>query len=225
MRLCPETIYRALLVPGGKGLHKRYCTKLRTGRKIRRSRWLSGPGHGGAVQNVTMIDQRPAEVETNHQVGHWEGDLVLGVGCASAMATLRERKTHYGIVINLPADHTAQSVNAAVTAAFAPLPPHLKRTLTWDQGSEMARHLELAAATGVAIYFAEAHSPWQRGANENYNGLLRQYFPKGTDLSVHSDAHVAAVMEEINSRPRKSLDYDTPAARFRNEARALTTPA
>ncbi len=116
-------------------------------------------------------------------------------------------------------------MNAAVTAAFAPLPPHLKRTLTWDQGSEMARHLELAAATGVAIYFAEAHSPWQRGANENYNGLLRQYFPKGTDLSVHSDAHVAAVMEEINSRPRKSLDYDTPAARFRNEARALTTPA
>jgi IS30 family transposase len=168
---------------------------------------------------MTMIDQRPAEVETKQQAGNWEGDLILGVGCTSAMATLWERKTHYGIVINLPADHTAQSVNAAVTAAFAPLPTHLKRTLTWDQGTEMTRHLELADATGVAIYFAEAHSPWQRGANENYNGLLRQYFPKGTDLSVHTDAHVTAVMNEINTRLRKTLGYDTPAARFRAEIR------
>ena len=135
------------------------------------------------------------------------------------MMTLRERKTHYGIVVNLPADHTAQTVNAAATKAFASLPPHMKRTLTWDQGVEMARHRDLAAATGVKIYFAERSSPWQRGANENYNGLLRQYFPKGTDLSVHPDAHVSAVMSELSNRPRKGLGYDTPSARYRAEIR------
>lgn len=219
MWLCPETIYRALLVPGGKGLHKRYCRKLRTGRRLRKSRWLTRSGHGATVQNKTMIDQRPAEVETKQRAGDWEGDLILGVGCRSAMMTLRERKTQYGIVVNLPADHTAETVNDAAIKAFAALPPHLKRTLTWDQGVEMARHRELAAATGVKIYFAERCSPWQRGANENYNGLLRQYFPKGTDLSRHSDAHVAAVMHELNTRPRKGLAYDTPAARFCAEAR------
>lgn len=223
MRICPETIYRALLVPGGKGLHKRYCRRLRTGRRIRRSRWLTRPGHGASVQGKTMIDKRPAEVETKQQVGHWEGDLILGAGCRSAMVTLRERKTQHGIVINLPVDHTAPTVNAAVAAAFAPLPAHMKRTLTWDQGVEMAAHRDLAAATGVAIYFAERCSPWQRGANENYNGLLRQYFPKGTDLSVHTDRHVTVVMNEINDRPRKTLGYDTPAARFRAESRTLPT--
>ncbi len=222
MRLCPETIYRALLVPGGQGLHKRYCTKLRTGRRIRKSRWLTRPGHGGAVQNMTMIDQRPSEVETKQRAGDWEGDLIIGVGCASAMMTLRERKTHYGIVVNLPTDHTAATVNAAAIKAFAPLPRHMKRTLTWDQGTEMAKHADLATATGVDIYFAERSSPWQRGANENYNGLVRQYYPKGTDLSIHDDAHVSAVMNELNTRPRKGLDYDTPASRFRREIRTGT---
>lgn len=222
MWLCPETMYRALLVPGGKGLHKRYCRKLRTGRRIRKSRWLTRSGHGAAVRDMTMIDQRPAEVETKQQAGHWEGDLILGVGCRSAMMTLRERKTQYGIVVNLPVDHTAETVNAAAIKAFASLPPHLKRTLTWDQGTEMARHRDLATVTGVDIYFAERCSPWQRGGNENYNGLLRQYFPKGTDLSVHSETHVAAVMNELNTRPRKGLDYDTPTARFRAESRRST---
>lgn len=181
MQLCPETIYRALLVPGGQGLHKRYCRKLRTGRRIRKSRWLTRSGHGSVVRNMTMIDQRPAEVETKEQVGHWEGDLIVGVGSASAMMTLRERKTHYGIIVNLPLDHTARSVNAAATAAFATMPAHMRRTLTWDQGVEMARHRELADATGVKIYFAERSSPWQRGANENFNGLARQYFPTCPD--------------------------------------------
>jgi IS30 family transposase len=219
MRLCPETIYRALLTPGGRGLHKRYCAKLRTGRRIRKSRWLSDTRHGSVVRDMTMIDQRPTEVEEKKQPGHWEGDLIVGVGSASAMMTLRERVTHYGIVVNLPADHTAESVNAAAVAAFAPLPAHMKRTLTWDQGVEMARHRDLAKATGIDIYFAERCSPWQRGANENYNGLLRQYFPKGTDLSVHSDGRIAAVMQELNTRPRKRLSYDTPAARFRAASR------
>ena len=133
------------------------------------------------------------------------------------MMTLRERKTHYGIIVNLPIDHTAQSVNNAATAAFAPLPAHMKRTLTWDQGVEMARHQELSAATGVKIYFAERSSPWQRGANENFNGLARQYFPKGTDLSMHTAEHVDAVMREVNTRPRKSLGYLSPHAQFRAE--------
>jgi len=214
MRLCPETIYRALLVPGGQGLHKRYCRKLRTGRRIRKSRWLTRSGHGPAVQNMTMIAQRPAEVELKQRVGDWEGDLVVGVGSASAMVTLRERKTQFGIIVNLPIDHTAASVNRAVSTAFASMPAHMKRTLTWDQGTEMARHQELAAATGIDIYFAERSSPWQRGANENFNGLVRQYFPKGTNLSVHSAEHVDAVMRELNTRPRKTLGYLTPAAKF-----------
>jgi len=146
-----------------------------------------------------------------------EGDLIVGIGSASAMVTLRERITQYGIVINLPHDHTATSVNTAVTEAFADMPAHTKRTLTWDQGVEMARHQELTAATGVPIYFAERSSPWQRGANENFNGLTRQYFPKGTTLALHSPAHVRFVVRELNERPRIGLKYDTPTTRFAAE--------
>lgn len=225
MQLCAETIYRALLVPGGRGLHKRYCAKLRTGRRLRRSRYLTRGSQAGAVQNMTMIDQRPAEVETKSQAGDWEGDLIIGTGSTSAMVTLRERKTQYGLIVNLPADHTAATVNAAVAAAFTPLPAHLKRTLTWDQGTEMARHQDLAALAGIDIYFAERSSPWQRGANENFNGLARQYFPKGTDLSVHTTDRVDAVVRELNTRPRKNLGYLTPAAVFRAEGRRPAPPA
>jgi IS30 family transposase len=131
------------------------------------------------------------------------------------MVTLRERVTHFGIIVNLPDDHTALTVNAAVQQAFAGLPRHLVRTLTWDQGTEMARHRELAAATGLRIYFAERSSPWQRGANENFNGLARQFFPKNTDLSLHSHEYVRSIMNLLNERPRKSLNYQTPARRFR----------
>ncbi|NKX56755.1 IS30 family transposase [Arthrobacter mobilis] len=225
LRLCPETIYRALLFNDDGGLDKKYCPRLRTGRKIRRHRWRSGSGHGATVQDMTMIGRRPPEVETNAEAGHWEGDLILGPGSVSAMVTLRERKTHYGIIINLPADHTAATTNQAITAAFAALPAHLKRTLTWDQGVEMSRHRELAAATGTRIYFAERSSPWQRGANENFNGLARQYFPKGTDLSVHSEDHVRRVCTELNTRPRKSLGYLTPQALFRAEKKRIPTTA
>ena len=134
------------------------------------------------------------------------------------MVTLRERTTQYGVIVNLPHDHTALSVNAAVADAFAGLAPHMKRTLTWDQGVEMARHEELTKTSGIPVYFAERCSPWQRGANENFNGLARQYFPKGTNLAVHSAAHVAHVTAELNDRPRKGLGYDTPAARFAAES-------
>ncbi|MET3370137.1 UNVERIFIED_CONTAM: IS30 family transposase [Jeotgalibacillus campisalis] len=214
LRLCPETIYQALLFGDHGGLSTAGKPRLRTGRKIRKHRWRTGSGHGSVVKTMTMIHERPPEVETKIEAGHWEGDLIVGVGSASAMVTLRERKTHYGIIVNLPNGHTAAQTNQAIVTAFSALPAHLKQTLTWDQGVEMARHQELAAATGLRIYFAERSSPWQRGANENFNGLARQYFPKGTDLSVHSEDHVKQVCAELNSRPRKSLGYRTPAAIF-----------
>lgn len=219
MQVCHETIYRALLLRESAGLHQRYALKLRTGRRIRKTRWRTRTGQGSRIRNMTMIDQRPTEIETKQTAGHWEGDLIVGIGSVSAMVTLRERKTHYGMVVNLPKDHTAASVNHAVIGAFAALPAHLKRSLTWDQGVEMSSHEALTTATGIPIYFAERASPWQRGANENFNGLLRQYFPKGTNLAQHSTAHVARVVNEINHRPRKTLDYDTPARRLKNEHR------
>jgi len=133
------------------------------------------------------------------------------------MVTLRERTTQYGIIVNLPNNHTAASVNAAIIDAFASLPRHLKRTLTWDQGIELAWHEALTHATGVPVFFAERSSPWQRGANENFNGLARQYFPKGTNLAVHTAEHVDFVVQELNDRPRKTLGYDTPTERFNAE--------
>lgn len=164
---------------------------------------------------MRSIHDRPAEATDKKVAGHWEGDLIVGVGSVSAMVTLRERTTQYGMVVNLPIDHTAARVNEAIINAFELVPPHLKRSLTWDQGVEMATHAALTAATGIPVYFADRSSPWQRGANENYNGLLRQYFPKGSDLSRHSATHVRHVVHEINNRPRKLLNYDIPAARFR----------
>jgi IS30 family transposase len=168
---------------------------------------------------MRMLTERPAEAADKQIAGHWEGDLIVGVGSVSAMVTLRERTTQYGIVVNLPEDHTARSVNTAIETAFRLVPAHLKRSLTWDQGVEMAAHEQLTAATDVPVFFAERSSPWQRGANENFNGLLRQYFPKGTDLAAHSHDHVRAVMDQLNSRPRKTLGYDTPAFRFAAEKR------
>lgn len=225
MRVCHETIYRALLTHQDAGLHKRYASKLRTGRRIRKNRWRHNHVTGSSrIRNMMMIHERPAEAEDKIIPGHWEGDLIFGTGSASAMITLRERVTHYGIVINLPLDHTSATVNAEITRAFSRLPNHLKRTLTWDQGVEMAGHADLTRVTGVPVFFAERSSPWRRGANENFNGLLRQYFPKGSDLSPHSPKRVAQVMNELNSRPRKNLDYDTPASRF-NAARTLATSA
>lgn len=217
MRISHETIYQALLLRDDNVLHHRYSSKLRTGRRVRKTRWRHRIGRGSRIRNMVMIDQRPAEIETKTAAGHWEGDLILGPGAASAMVTLRERKTHYGLVVNLPHDHTAATVNAAIINALAALPATMKQSLTWDQGVEMAAHEALTAATGMPVYFAERSSPWQRGANENFNGLLRQYFPKGTNLAVHSPEHVTKVAAELNARPRRTLDYDTPAARLRAE--------
>lgn len=220
MWLCMETMYRALLVAGGKGLDKKYAAKLRSGRSVRKPRWLGSARSLGAVRNMTMIGDRPEAVDAKVEVGHWEGDLILGLRCRSAMMTLRERTTQYGIIVNLPVDHTAESVKNAVIKAFSGLPKRMRRTLMWDQGTEMCLHREISAALDLKIYFAERSSPWQRGANENFNGLARQYFPKGTDLSVHSHAHVRSVTRELNTRPRKNLEYATPATVFNAERRA-----
>ena len=219
-RVCAESIYRALLVPRARCLHSRYTAKLRTGRRLRRSHAHTRSRKDGAVRDMEMITDRPTEVTDRIEVGHWEGDLIIGRGSASAMITLRERVTHYGIIVNLPTDHTSATVTAALTRTFAELPAHLARTLTWDQGTEMARHRDLAAATGLRIFFAERSSPWQRGANENFNGLVRQFFPKNTDLTHHSHDHVATVMRLINERPRKTLGYQSPTAKFRSALKA-----
>jgi transposase, IS30 family len=160
---------------------------------------------------MAMIDERPREAADRTVPGHWEGDLLMGAANRSAIGTLVERTTRHLILLHLPEGRTAEAVGDAVAGAVRRLPPSLRRSLTWDQGKEMSNHHDVATATGMAVFFCKRASPWQRGTNENTNGLLRQYFPKGTDLSRHSAEHLAAVAAELNARPRKSLGWQTPA--------------
>jgi IS30 family transposase len=162
------------------------------------------------------IRQRPATVETRRQAGHWEGDLIIGAGQRSAIATLVERKTRYAVLVPLPSGHAAASVADALITAFTALPARLRRTLTWDQGNEMFQHARIEQATGLRIYFADPHSPWQRGTNENTNGLIRYYLPKGTDLSGYSQHDLDAIAGKLNTRPRRTLGYATPAEALNN---------
>ena len=165
-----------------------------------------------SIPDTIMISARPAEANDRAIPGHWEGDLIIGKDGRSAIGTLVERTTRYLLLLHLPTDHSAETVREAMLAAIRTLPQHLWRSLTWDQGSEMARHAEITLATGLDIYFCDPHSPWQRGSNENTNGLLRaNYFPKATNLATHTPEHLAAVAAELNGRPRETLNWQTPA--------------
>lgn len=208
-QLCPESIYQAIYDPN-TALTRPAKHSLRSRRRRRRRRTY-GLQRRGRLTGMTMIDQRPATVADRAEAGHWEGDLIMGRGNRSAIGTLVERQARFVMLVHVPGEHTAEAVCDGVTAALAQLPPQLRTTLTWDQGREMAQHHQIAEATGTSVYFCEAHSPWQRGSNENMNGLLRQYFPKGTDLRCHTPDDLAAVANEINRRPRKTLNWATPA--------------
>lgn len=215
--LCAETIYQAVYRPDLGGLPRELPGRvLRLRRRHRLARRHAQARRSGPLTGMTLIHVRPAEVLGREQPGHWEGDLIVGTGNASAIVTIVERTTRFTLLGHLPGPrHDSGTVRDTVVAALAVLPPHLRRTLTWDQGTEMARHAEIATALGsTGIYFCDPHSPWQRPTNENTNGMLRAYFPKSTDLSVHSADDLAVVQAEINGRPRKILGWESPADRM-----------
>jgi transposase, IS30 family len=215
MRVSDETIYKTLFVQGRGGLNKELVAYLRSGRTMRKPRGRASGGRAGKLADMVMISDRPAEVTDRAVPGHWEGDLILGADCKSAIGTLVERTTLMVRLLHLPGnDHTAATVRAAMTTEILKLPDWFRRSITWDQGKEMAQHVQFTVDTGVQIYFCDPHSPWQRPTNENTNGLLRQYFPKGTDLSVYPKAYLDFVADELNNRPRRRLDWMTPYEAF-----------
>mgnify|MGYP001023439246 CR=1 FL=1 len=213
MRLSHESIYQALYVQARGLLNVQVKDALRTGRARRRPQGRTRKSRN-PFPDMLLISDRPAEAEDRAVPGHWEGDLITGAYNASAIGTLVERSTGFTVLLHLPGDHTATTTAAAMSAAVPKIPELLRRSLTWDRGSEMALHTQITAATGLPIYFADPHSPWQRGTNENTNGLLRQYFPKGTDLSVHGPGILDNVAAELNARPRERLSWATPAEKL-----------
>lgn len=213
MRVSHETIYLSLYVQSRGALKRELTQHLRTGRALRKGH-RKAEERRGRIPNMINISERPAEVQDRAVPGHWEGDLIMGAGNTSAIGTLVERSTRFVMLLHLPDGHSAEHVNAAMAAKIRELPQQLVRSITWDQGTEMSRHAQFTVDTGVQIYFCDPHSPWQRGSNENTNGLLRQYFPKGTDLSVHDAERLAFVAAQLNGRPRKTLDWHNPAERL-----------
>ena len=237
MRISHEAIYQALYVQGRGALRRELTACLRTGRALRVPRARSRGRGKSSIAPEILISQRPAEAVDRAVPGHWEGDLILGLG-SSAIGTLVERTTRFTMLLHLPrmaghgtearekngpalAGHGAEAVRDAIVRTITTLPEALRRSLTWDRGAEMTQHAQLRIDAGVQVYFCDPHSPWQRGTNENTNGLLRQYFPKGTDLSVHSVDDLAAVAAALNTRPRKTLGWRTPAEAFDQVLRSV----
>lgn len=226
MRISHEAIYRALYVQGRGALKRELTACLRTGRTLRVPRARAQTRGKSFVSPELMISERPPEADDRAVPGHWEGDLILGLR-SSAIGTLVERASRFTMLLHLPrmhgfgaprtknglplAGHGAEAVRMAIASSIGSLPDELRRSLTWDQGTEMAQHAQLRIDTDLAIYFCDPQSPWQRGTNENTNGLLRQYFPKGTDLSKHTADDLSAVAAALNGRPRKTLGWRTPA--------------
>ena len=212
-RVSHETIYKSLFIQARGALKKELLQHLRSQRAMRHSRHANRKGDGkGQITNAVSIRERPASVEDRAVPGHWEGDLIFGTN-NSQIATLVERHTRYVMLAKVPSKDTETVINALIKQAHK-LPRELYKSLTWDRGKELADHQRFTLATDIKVYFCDPQSPWQRGSNENTNGLLRQYFPKGTDLSVHSQAKLNAVARELNERPRKTLGFQTPAERF-----------
>lgn len=211
MRVSPETIYRSIYLQGKGNLRRELHTCLRTGRALRKPQ-RRPQERRGRLRDMVNISERPAEVEDRAIPGHWEGDLILGsTASGSAIGTVVERASRFVMLLHLPDNHTAEAVQDAIVDKMAQLPAILRQTLTWDQGREMANHAAIAKAADLDIYFCDPHSPWQRGTNENTNGLLRQYFAKGTDLSVFPADYLDYVAAKLNNRPRKTLGWRTPA--------------
>ena len=245
MRISHEAIYQALYVQGRGALRRELTACLRTGRALRVPRARAGSRGKMFVTPEVMVSRRPAEAGDRAVPGHWEGDLIIGLN-SSAIGTLVERTSRFTMLLHLPpmeghggprakngpalAGHGAEAVRDAIAATITTLPGQLWRSLTWDQGAEMAQHAQLTTGTGLAVYFCDPHSPWQRGTNENTNGLLRQYFPKGTNLSRHSPGDLAAIAAALNTRPRKTLGWKTPAEALEEylypwqQGRVATTP-
>jgi IS30 family transposase len=226
MRISHEAIYQALFVQGRGALRRELTACLRTGRALRVPRARTRARGKGFITDEVLIRERPPEADDRAVPGHWEGDLILGLD-SSAIGTLVERTTRFTMLLHLPrmpehggvrikngpalAGHGAEAVRDAIASTITTLPAQLRRSLTWDQGAELAQHAQLRIDTGLQVFFCDPHSPWQRGTNENTNGLLRQYFPKGTDLSRYSADELAAVATTLNARPRKTLGWRTPA--------------
>jgi len=213
MRISHETIYKTLFVQGRGELRRELTRSLRTGRAKRLPRAWTG-NRRRMIPNMVMISERPPEVADRAVPGHWEGDLLMGRDNKTAIGTLVERNTRFTMLVDLPVDHSAPAVREAIARSITSLPEAVRRSLTWDQGPEMAEHVRFTVDTGVQVYFCDPHSPWQRGSNENTNGLLRQYFPKGTDLPADDLKRLRQVADLLNGRPRKTLGWKTPAEKF-----------